>query len=68
MLHSVQTGHKVLKEPLTNQPKVVVPGVEVIHHGALILALLSTARTEGEASLALQSLRGVDPFLAHNFR
>ena len=46
-LHSVQTSYKVLKASLTNQPKVVVPGAEVIHHGALVLALLSAPRAEG---------------------
>ena len=45
--HPVQTIHKVLKAPLTNQPEAVVPGVEVIHHGALVLALLSVPREEG---------------------
>ena len=45
--HSVRTGCKVLKAPITNQPKVVVPGVEVIHHGALILALLSATKGKG---------------------
>ena len=46
MLHSIRTGHKVLKAPLADQPQAVVPDAEVIHHGALILTLLSTARAE----------------------
>ena len=46
MLHSVRTGHKVLKAPLAGQPEVVVPSAEVIHHGALILTLLSVPREE----------------------
>ena len=45
--HSIQTGCKVLKAPLTNQPEVVDADAEVIHHGALILALLSTPRAVG---------------------
>ena len=47
VLHPVQTSHKVLKALFTNQPKVVVPGMEVFHHSALILALLSTPRAKG---------------------
>ena len=46
MLHSVRTGHKVLKVSLVDQPKVVVPSAEVIHHGALILTHLSAPRAE----------------------
>ena len=46
-LHPVQTSHKVLKAQLRNQPEAVVPSAEVIHHGALILALLSTPKAKG---------------------
>ena len=68
MPHCVQSSHEIWQTPLADQPKVVVPSTEMINHGALILPLLPTPGAQWETGLKLESLRGMFPLEALDFR
>ena len=67
MQHFVWHSFEIGQTPLADKPKVVVPGVQVIYDGALILPLLSTPWTEREAGLTIESLGGVFAPETHYF-
>ena len=64
LLHLI---HEIWQTPLTHQPKVVVPSVQVIYNGALVLPLLSAPQAGQETDLMLESLRGVYALETHYF-
>ena len=65
-MHSFCIGDEGVQGVGTDEAKVVVHSLQMIHHHSLMMTLFATTGVEGQATSSLQGLRGMDALEAHD--
>ena len=65
-MYGLCIGGEIVQAACTDEAKVIVCSLQMIHHHSRILTLFATPGAEGQATSSLQDLEGMDALEAHD--